>query len=276
MTLVRQPYSETDSPFAGTRVLVVDDEEGIRHTLTDLFARMGCQASSAATGEAALEQITQQQFDLVILDLNMPGIDGTAVLRAARPRATDTVFIILTGYGTLDSAILAIRHGAFDYLIKPSSIPKIIQAAEAGLTERQKRRQPQEEPVELLERALASLRAEAPQPSESAPTRFVQAAGVTLDTLRQLAVVRGQPVRLTKTEFDILSYLMRRQGQIVSCRQLVAHVRGYELDERDARLLLRSHIHRLRRKLEDDPSNPQIICTVRGSGYVIHPQPLTP
>jgi DNA-binding response OmpR family regulator len=175
----------------------------------------------------------------------------------------------LTGYGTLDSAIVAIRHGAFDYLIKPSSVNEILRAVEAGLSERQ-RRLSHEEPVALLERALVSLRdaaqrQDAPIPSE----RFLQVSDVTVDTHRHLVVVRNQPVELTKTEFEILTHLMRHRDRVVSCRELVARVRGYDLDERDARVFLRSHIHRLRHKLERDPAKPHLIRTARGRGYAI-------
>jgi DNA-binding response OmpR family regulator len=264
-----QPDSSTEPTFPGARILVVDDEVSIRRTLTQLFTRMGYQAVEAASGQEALEQIAAQRFDLVILDIRMPDMDGTEVLRAAHPTATNTVFILLTAHGTLDSAIVAIRHGAFDYLVKPSPVQEIVRAVEAGLAERQ-RRLSREEPVALLERALTSLRFAAErQETVSSAERFLQAPDVTVDTLRRLAVVHGQPVDLTPTEFEILTYLMRHQDRIVSCRELVAHVHGYELDERDARPLLRAHIHRLRHKLERDPSDPGVIRTVRGCGYII-------
>ncbi len=250
----------------GAHILVVDDESATRHTLADLFTRMGYQATEAASGPAALELIARRHFDLVILDLNMPEMDGSEVLKAARPLAPDTVFIILTAYGTLDSAIVAIRHGAFDYLLKPSPVKEIVRAVETGLVERQ-RRLSREEPVALLERALDSLKAARRVPVPSAE-RFLQAPDLTVDTLRRLVLVRGQPVELTATEFDILVYLLRHRERVVSCRELAAHLRDYDMDERDARVLLRAHIHRLRRKVERDPAHPTLIRAVRGSGYV--------
>jgi len=255
--------------FPGARILVVDDEASIRRTLTQLFARTGYQAAEAASGQEALAQITGQRFDLVILDIRMPDMDGTEVLKAARPIAPDTVFILLTAHGTLDSAIAAIRHGAFDYLVKPSPVQEIVRAVEAGLAEHQ-RRQSREEPVALLERALTSLKVAGERPGTiSSAERFLQAPDVTVDTLRRLAIVRGHPVDLTPTEFEILTYLMRHQDRVVSCRELVAHVHGCELDERDARPLLRAHVHRLRHKVERDPNAPSLIRTVRSSGYII-------
>jgi DNA-binding response OmpR family regulator len=264
-----QPNSQSEPAFPGARILVVDDEASIRRTLTQIFTRTGYQTAEAASGQEALEQIARQRFDLVILDIRLPDMDGTDVLKAARPTAQDTVFILLTAHGALDSAIVAVRHGAFDYLLKPSPVQEIVRAVEAGLAERQ-RRLSREEPVALLERALTTLKV-ATEQRETVPLseRFLQTPDVTVDTLRRLAVVRGQAVDLTPTEFEILTYLLRHQDRIVSCRELVAHVHGCEMDERDARPLLRAHIHRLRRKLERDSSNPHIIRTVRGSGYII-------
>lgn len=269
--MTSEPLDHACAPvLPAARILVVDDEQAIRRTLAELFAHTGYQATEAASGRAALELMARQRFDLVILDLNMPGMEGTEVLQAARPLAPDTVFIILTGYGTLDSAIIAIRHGAFDYLIKPSSVREILHTVEAGLAER-KRRLGQEEPTALLERALAGLKAAAQGQGSVAPPveRFLQVSGVTLDALRRLAVVGGQPIELTATEFEILVYLIRHRNRAVSCRELVAHLRGYDIDEREARILLRTHIHRLRQKLERGPAGPHLIRTVRGSGYII-------
>jgi len=270
MTMTSKPSElTTAAAFPGARILVVDDERVARRTLAELFRRMGYQASETASGKQALEYIARQPFDLVLLDLNMPEMDGSEVLRAARPLAPDTIFIFLTAYGTMDSAIVGIRHGAFDYLLKPSPVKEIVRAVEAGLAERQRRLRG-ENPVVLLERALAGLKTTAPQPEAVPPTeRFLQAVDITVDTLKRLVIARGQPVDLTPTEFDILIYLMRHQERVVSCRELVAHVRGYDLDERDARILVRSHIHRLRHKLERAPEHPRLLCTVRGSGYVI-------
>jgi DNA-binding response OmpR family regulator len=270
----------TRATSTGANILVVDDEYAARRTLANLLQHAGYQVAEAGNGKGALELVTRRHFDLVILDLKMPDLDGTEVLAQARPLARDTVFIILTAFGTMDSAVTALRHGAFDYLLKPSSLQDIIRSVEAGLAERRRRLSP-ENPVALLERALAGLKSAPQEPalasvSESAPSneqeRFLQALDVTVDTLRRLAVVRGQRVDVTPTEFDILAYLLQHQDRIISSRELAAHLRGCDMDERDARLLLRTHIHRLRQKLELDPSQPRIICTVRGSGFCIGSQ----
>jgi DNA-binding response OmpR family regulator len=249
-------------------ILIVDDERSMRHTLAEIFTRMGYQTAKAASGKQALEYIARRPFDLVLLDLKMPEMDGAEVLKAAHPLAPDTVFIFLTAHGTLDSAITGIRHGVFDYLLKPSPVQEIVRVVEAGLAERQRRLR-SENPVTLLERALVSLKSTVQVETSTPVERFMQAPDITVDIHKQLVVVHGQSVDLTPTEFDILTYLMRHQNRVVSCRELVAHLHGYDQSEQEARILLRSHIHRLRHKLERDLAQPQIIHTARGRGYFV-------
>ena len=213
----------------------------------------------------------------MLLDLNMPEMSGTAVLAAARPHAPNTVFIILTGYATLESAIVALRHWAFDYLFKPSSLREILRVVENGLASRQQRGRP-EDPVALLERALATLKNAPPDAipdmalgadtSAAAPTeRFLQAPGLTVDTHKGLAIVAEEAVDLTPTELDILTYLMRHAGRVISAQELGAHLQGVEMTVHAARDLLRAPLHRLRHKIEDDPAHPRFIHTLRGRGY---------
>lgn len=263
--------------FPGAYVLVVDDEKALRYSLTDFFQRVGYEAVCAASGQEALEHIRRQTFDVILLDLKMPGMDGVEVLRRARPQAPDAVFIIMTAYGTLDSAIAGIRQGAHDYLLKPSPLETLLKTVEAGLTKREARRQQYrtDDPVDLLERALVNLKqGTPPEPSKAAlaqgepgEDRFLKAPGLLVDTRKHLVLVDNAPTHLTETEFDILTYLMQHRNQVVTPQALAHHLRGYELDKREASALLRSHIHRLRKKIEPDPADPQFIQTVRGRGY---------
>lgn len=266
-------HSTFDPVLPGADILVVDDERVMCRTLQDLFTRLGYNVTQANSGREAVDEIRHGSFDLVLLDLQMPGMCGTEVLETTRPLAPDTIFIILTAYGTLDSAIVALHEGAFDYLLKPTPISDIIRVVEAGLEER-KRKLQGENPVKLLEQALVHLK-QRTQEDETVepPTRFLVGAGVTLDLAQQLAVVRGEPVSLTPSEYCILCYLMRHRERVISARELVHALRGYDLDERDARDLLRSHVHRLRKKIELTPDEPTIIVTVRGKGYRFYEDP---
>jgi DNA-binding response OmpR family regulator len=143
---------------------------------------------------------------------------------------------------------------------------------EAGLAERQ-RRQRHQNPIALLEQALTTLKSAPQQPSTTpvldAEERFLKTPDLTVDTLKRLVVVGNQSVHLTPTEFDILAYFVRHQDRVVSCRELVAHLHGHDLDEREARTVVRTHIRRLRHKIEPDPARPHIVHTVRGQGYML-------
>lgn len=256
--------------FPGARVLVVDDERSLRTTLSDVLSRVGYQVWAVACGAEALEVLAQREYDVVLLDLKMPDIDGTDVLREARLHAKDTIFIIMTAYGTLESAIIGLRHGAFDYLLKPSSLAHIVQTIEDGLHQRQERHgQKAEDPISLLEQALSTLKSmpEASALRDHADSRFLKAPGLLVDIQKCLVLLNSNPVDLTPTEFDILTYLMRHRARVVSARELVMHLRGYELDEREASDYLRSHVHRLRQKLSPPDGQPQWIETVRGQGF---------
>jgi len=270
------PYT---TAFPGARILIADDEPGIRRTLMEILRRVGYHPSEAASGTEALQKIQTESFNLVLLDLNMPGMSGTAVLAAARPYAPNTVFIIITAYATLDSAIQALRHWAFDYLLKPSSVHEILRVVENGLASRQQR-PPSEDPVTLLERALATLKNAQPDavtdmvvgadtpPAAVSTERFLQAPGLTVDTHKGLAVIAEDAVSLTPTELGILVYLMRHTGRVVSAQELGAHLQGVEMTVHTARDLLRAPLHRLRHKIEDDPAHPRFIHTLRGRGYL--------
>lgn len=265
--------------FPGARILIADDEPGIRRTLMEILRRVGYHPSEAASGTEALQRIQTEPFDLVLLDLNMPGMSGTAVLAAARPCAPSTIFIIITAYATLDSAIQALRHWAFDYLLKPSSVHEILRVVENGLASRQQR-VPPDDPVALLERALATLKNAQPDAgpdmvvgAASAPTtasteRFLQAPGLTVDTHKGLTIVAEDAISLTPTELDILVYLMRHAGRVVPVQELGAHLQGVEMTVHAARDLLRAPMHRLRHKIEDNPAHPRFIHTLRGRGYL--------
>ena len=260
--------TKLQTSFPGARVLIVDDEESLRNTLEDLFDRVGYQADSVGSGLKALEILRDQTMDVVLLDLKMPEIEGTEVLKRARSFASDvdTVFIIMTAYGTMDSAITGIRHGASDYLLKPSSLETIVRTVERGLTKREEHRQRLQDPIQMLESALAKLK-ETPQPSVQPEPRFLRAQGLLVDKEKHLVLRDNDPVHLTPTEFDVLVYLMQNRNRVVTPVEIVEYLRGYKLDDDDASSYIRSHIYRLRRKIEPGSEEFEYIQTIRGRGY---------
>lgn len=260
--------TQLQTSFPGARVLIVDDEVNLRQTLEDLFARVGYQADSVGSGLKALEILRDRSMDVVLLDLKMPEMEGTEVLRQARSYAADadTVFIIMTAYGTMESAITGIRHGASDYLLKPSSLETIVRTVERGLTKREEQRQRLQDPIQMLESALAKLK-EAPRPEVPPETRFLRAPSLLIDKEKHLVLRDNEPVHLTPTEFDVLVYLMQNRNRVVTPVEIVEYLRGYKLDEDEASAYIRSHIYRLRRKIEPGSEAREYIRTIRGRGY---------
>lgn len=260
------------------RVLVVDDEATTRVSLAELLRLEGYDVSIAASGEDALEVIDRSSpFDLVVLDIKMPGMDGLQLTEAIQQRSPDTVIILLTAFGTLETAIQALRRGAHDYLLKPCPVSQILESVRKGLSKRYQERQ-RKELVSRLEQTISELRAmEQPDVSIAPPApskeRYLEVQDVRLDRDRYQVWIGDRPVDLTPTEFKLLSYLMERADQVCSPQQLVRQAHGYETDPWGARAIVRVHIRRLRRKLEPDPARPRYIVNVRGVGYTF---PRTP
>ena len=190
------------------------------------------------------------------------------VIEAAKQIAPDTVIVMLTAHGTMESAITAMRRGAFDYLLKPCQMPEILEAVQRGLAHHSQSIR-QRELVTLMQRAIQELSLPgAVAPEAVTSDRFIQSRGISLDLQRHVATARGQLLDLTLTEFKLLAYLMQRPDQVIAPRDLVSAVQGYEADEYEARAIVRVHIRRLRQKLEPDPDNPQFVLNVRGVGYL--------
>jgi len=262
-------------------ILVVDDEAVTRVSLADALRLEGYQVDTAASGEEALSlQRKRGPFDLVILDLKMPGIDGLEVAERIHASASETVIVLLTAFGTMETAIQAIRKGAHDYLLKPCPIPDILRTVSEGLAKREqteKRLKLVEQLKETVSQLDAIERREAAQlVAPAKPQRFVEVRDVLLDRQKHMAILHDRPLDLTPTEFAILSCLMERADEVWSPKQLVRRARGYETDTAGARAIIRVHIRRLRKKLEEDPSQPAYILNVRGVGYMFASTPRSP
>ena len=255
------------------RIMVVDDEAVARVSLAEILRLEGYQVATAASGEEALSLLGKSgPFDLMVLDLKMPGMDGLEVTEVVQEESPGTVVVLLTAFGTLETAIEAIRQGAHDYLLKPCPIPDILESVRKGLTKRQQEQQRQHL-VSQLQRTLSELvTAEGAEvieePASSQPSRFVQIRDVVVDRQKHVAMLRGQPLDLTPTEFKILVCLMETPDQVWSPQELVRRAQGYETDAWGARAIVRVHVRRLRKKMEMDPSAPQYILNVRGVGYM--------
>jgi DNA-binding response OmpR family regulator len=249
-------------------ILVVDDERAMRESLQEILELEGFRVSQADSGEAALRLLKQTPVDLMLLDLKMKDLDGLQVTEAAKQFTPDTVIVMLTAHGTLESAIAAMRRGAFDYLLKPAAVGDILASVQRGLGHRAQMLR-QRDLVGLMQRAIVEL--QPPSGADAPPSdveRHLKRRSINLDLQRHVAVANDQLLDLTLTEFKMLAYLMERPDQVISPRELVAAVQGYDADEDEARAIVRVHIRRLRQKIEPDPDRPIFILNVRGVGYL--------
>ena len=222
-----------------TRILVVEDEESLSEAISFLLSKEGFEVETAATGPAAIEKFELSGADLILLDLMLPGLSGTEVCRQIRSKSSVPI-IMLTAKDSEIDKVVGLELGADDYVTKPYSSR------------------------ELIARIRAVLRRG--EMMESNSEVGVLAVGpVRLDIDRHIITVNGLPVALPLKEFELLEFLMRNAGRVLTRIQLIDRVWGsdYVGDTKT----LDVHIKRLRAKIEKDPANPEYIQTVRGMGY---------
>lgn len=236
----------TNDNLEQEKILVVDDEASIRRILETRLKMVGYEVATAADGEEALELFSKFNPDLIILDVMMPKLDGYGVTREIR-RSSDTPIIILTALGDVSERITGLELGADDYVIKPFS------------------------PKELEARVKAVLRRTTSR--ETTGTGKVTKNIITTGTLRidinrRQVYRKNERIRLTGMEFSLLELLVSNSGQPFSRSEILQHVWSYPPDHRIDTRVVDVHISRLRSKLEVDPSNPELILTARGIGYM--------
>ena len=252
------------------KILIVDDERATRLALTEAFSQYDYTVDNAASGDEALKHLSESHFDVVILDLMMPGTKGVDVLQAADEIAPNTAFIVLTAYASADTAITALRSGAIDYLRKPSSLVDLLAAVQRAITKIEERNR-QNEATQLLQQVLTTLQASSPskpqQPVKVTQTTAVAPSAFIINQSAQIITYQGQQLDLTPIEYKLLTIFIKQANRVISYAELAQITHTIEVDEDEARSLLRTHIYRLRRKLGDVESSPLQI--VRGRGLML-------
>lgn len=253
-------------------ILIVDDEKAVRDSLKELLVMEDYQVDEAEGGEEALDLLNDKDFDLVLLDIKMPGVDGVQVMQQMKKYHPETKSIILTGHGTLDTAIEAIRSGAQDYLLKPYKTDDILVSIGKALSEKAAR-QRKELLIEQLESSIDQLKdVEGIRTTEVPARRVINLAqGIMVDLERREMWRGGERAHLTPTEGKLLSVFLENRGRVMSHKEIVFLVQGYETSEWEAPEVLRPMISRLRKKLATFPGVDEWVTNVRGTGYLFDP-----
>lgn len=225
------------------RVLVIEDEADIAKLVKMHLEDIGCEVSLAFDGIVGLAEALAKPYDLLILDLNLPGLDGLEVCRRLRAGGRVTPILMLTSRSSELDRVLGLEVGADDYLTKPFSVMELAARAKA-----------------IFRRAqmLADTRKSVAQSS-------LTGRDIVVDLDRHTVTVRNSAVELTAKEFDLLTWFLRNPGRVYSREQLLDHVWGYQHSGYDH--TVNSHINRLRAKIERDPQTPEYVLTVWGVGY---------
>jgi two-component system, OmpR family, alkaline phosphatase synthesis response regulator PhoP len=236
------------------RALIVEDEPPIRELVRLHLERAGFEIEETGDGRDALARTRARTYDLVMLDVMLPGLDGVSLCRAVRAEGPNvaTPVLMLTARDGESDKVLGLESGADDYLTKPFGIREMM--ARVGAIMRRSRRSGPDLPASAGQRAHR----------EGARLR-VDARDVALDADRRIALVRGEAVELTKQEFDLLYQLASRPGIVFSRTSLLQHV--WSDDSYVTDRTVDAVISRLRRKIERDPHDPELILTAWGVGY---------
>ena len=223
-------------------ILIVEDEYAVARGIQYALQQEGYEVTVARNGEEGLEIATHNAPDLVILDVRLPGIDGFEVLRRLRGTGSKSPVLFLTARDEEMDKVIGLELGADDYMTKPFGLRELMSRIKA-----------------LLRRAYGDL-------ADAGGGRLLRHGDLLID-LERRRVQRGERrIPLTATEFEILRHLASKPGRVYSRRELLELIRDYEALDQDEKTI-NVHVSHLREKLEDDPSSPRFVLTVRGAGY---------
>jgi two-component system, OmpR family, alkaline phosphatase synthesis response regulator PhoP len=231
--------AEPPSQVAARRVLVVEDEPSLVLTLTDRLVSDGYQVETARDGEEGLTRALEGSFDIILLDVMLPGRDGFEVCRELRSRGVQVPIVMLTARGQVVDRVVGLKLGADDYVTKPFEMIELLARIEA-----------------LFRRARTSV---------SAPAGTYTFGDVRVDFRRAEVLRDGSPVSLSALEFKLLAYFIHNRGALLTRDELLDKVWGY--DAMPTTRTVDVHVASLRQKLERNPSRPQFILTIHRRGY---------
>lgn len=224
------------------RILVIEDNHDLASVVKKNLENISLEVDLAHDGVAGLNKAESGGYDLIVLDLMLPGIDGVEICRRVRGKQVYTPILMLTAKSSELDRILGLEIGADDYVTKPFSIQELMAR------------------VKAIFRRIDEIRT-----SDERQGGIIQVGELVIDTLKRTVLCRGRPVDLTAKEFELLSHFANNPGRVYSRAQLLDTVWGYGHDGYEH--TVNSHMNRLRAKIEKDPSSPEYILTVWGVGY---------
>jgi two-component system, OmpR family, alkaline phosphatase synthesis response regulator PhoP len=226
-----------------SRILLVEDEPGVAMVVADLLRAQGHIVEIADNGESGLRKAVDEVFDLLILDIMLPGLNGIEVCQSARERGFDGAILMLTAKGQVTDRVQGLREGADDYVVKPFA------------------------PLELVARTEALLRRV--HKKGLTPVECYRFGNINADFANLVFHRNGQPVNLAGKEIELLRLLINHRGRVVTRQAILEHV--WKQQKFITVRTVDVHIAWLRQKLEDNPQSPKFIMTVRGEGYSFRP-----
>lgn len=223
------------------RLLIVEDEQAIRDGLVDVFVYHGFEVNAVADGQQGLSEALSGRYDLILLDVMLPGIDGFQICNQVREGDRDQPIIMLTAKTSDEDIVHGLTLGADDYVAKPFSVAQLVLRVKA-----------------VLRRA---------RPTPAGETSISLGDELTIDVPNLAGQLNGKPIAFTRREMQLLCYLHANAGTAVTRDELLVHVWGYAKTADIETRTVDIHIAKLRRKIEPDPAAPQFLTTVRGAGY---------
>lgn len=278
-------------------ILVVEDDKSTRISIVAILEGAGYTVDAAENGEEGIAMIqraqqTTQPYDVVITDIRMGLIDGVEVMYAARSTARAPEVIILTGFGSMDTTIAALRAGAYDYLIKPCK-PDELLGYVAGAVERRSKEQRRDQAIRTISQVIGQLQYNPAQdgvaaanpapdngsgetrlpatppvpavpPGDEEADRYIRMGGLVIDTFRHTVTLHEKIVHLTPIEYELLHCLAQSHGRVLDYCEIAQHTHGNITDKGEAQSLLKTHVQNLRRKI-----GPDYLVSMRGTGYML-------
>lgn len=266
-------------------ILFVEDDGKVRQILASALVDAGYQVTQAADGESALGLLAQadmqnEWYDVVVTDLRMYSVDGIQILHEARNQKHPPSVILLTGFGTLETALTAFRSGAYDYLLKPCNPTDLLQCVGEAI-ERRKVEQQWSNAFHLLAQGLAKLqghgipgagttRSSVRRLITDVPGRYMTVGLLSIDRFHHIVMFDRRPLRTTPTEYTLLYCLAESPGQVINYRDIVRRTHNQDTDNTEAFLLLKQHVSNLRRKIPHG-----YLVNIRSIGYMlVSPEPV--